>query len=339
MRRLVSFVCVVSLAANANAQIDRSTSKVGTTAAQFLKIGAGARAIALGGAFAALADDINAIYWNPSGLARIGGRGEATFNHAAWLVDTDYDFAAVSLNLANWGAVGLHVISFRVPEDLVRTYRFPEGTGQRFDASSFAMGVSYARNLTDRFSIGFTGKYIHERLWNETANAVALDFGTLYTTPFKELKVGAVISNFGTRMRLEGRDIFFNEDPLLEPGTVDQVPAQYRLEKYEIPLYLRLGLAVDVIRNGPVRVTAAADATHPNDNTEYVNSGVELSLNDILLLRGGYKSLFLRNSEQSFTFGAGLRYNAVGTHLKIDYGYADYGRLENVQFVSLSLQF
>jgi len=69
------------------------TYKTGTTAAQFLKIGVGSRAVGMGGAFTATADDITAIYWNPGGLAAAGGN-EAVFNHVAWFADMKYDFAA-----------------------------------------------------------------------------------------------------------------------------------------------------------------------------------------------------------------------------------------------------
>ena len=93
--------------AQSNPQETGAVHKAGSTAAQFLKIGAGARSIAMGGAYAAIADDILSIYWNPAGLARIGGNGEATFNHAEWLADTQYDFAAFSLNAGNFGSLGL----------------------------------------------------------------------------------------------------------------------------------------------------------------------------------------------------------------------------------------
>lgn len=322
-----------------HAQLTRSITRVGTTAAQFLKIAPSARAIALGGAFVAVADDIAAAYWNPAGLSLIPGGGEATFNHAKWLAETNFDFAAFSLNAGSFGTLGFAVTSFRVPEDLVRTYRFPDGTGERFDASSIALALSYARKLTDRFAIGLTGKYIQEQVWNESAQGVAIDFGTHYVTPFNSLRIGATISNFGTKMQLEGRDLYFNEDPLPEAGTVDQVPAEYRAGKYELPLTLRLGLAYDLIHQENMVFTITSDAVHANDNAEYVNSGAELNLRNILYLRGGYKALFLDNSEQSFTFGAGLRYDAVGTNLKIDFGYADYGRLENVQFVAFTVRF
>lgn len=321
------------------AQVNKSVSKVGTTVAQFLKIGAGARPIAMGGAYTALANDINAIYWNPAGIARIGGNGEATFNHAEWLADTQYDFAAFSMNLAKLGSIGLHVISFRTPDDVVRTIRSPQGTGQVWNYNSLAIGVTFARNLTDRFSIGLTGKFIQENIFNESAKGAAFDVGVLYQTPFKDLSLGAAITNFGTKMRLDGRDIFFNEDPLPEQGSVDQVPGKYRTENFEIPLNLRFGLAWKVAQNEDYSILAVADGSHPNDNAEYINSGVEIALRNIIFLRAGYKALYLQDSEQGATFGVGLRFDSVGANLKLDFSWADYGNLKDVKFVSFAIRY
>ena len=337
---LFGMTCWLALACNdLSAQESKSLSKVGTTAAQFLKFGAGARSIAMGSAFSAVSDDINAIYWNPAGLSRIPGSGEATFNHSEWLAETNYDFAAFTLNLPNFGTLGFQTVFFGTPDEPVRTVNSPSGTGQVWNATSIALGLSYARSLTDRFAIGFTGKFIQEKVFNETARGAAFDLGVLYHTPFKSLRLGAAITNFGTKMKLQGRDIFFNEDPLTEQGSVDQVPAEYRLASYEIPLNLRFGLAYDVIRNDNISIVAAADGAHPNDNTEFLNGGAELGLRKILYLRGGYKALFLRDSEQGLTLGFGLRYDTPGLNLKLDYAWADYGRLDNVQFVSFTIRY
>ena len=161
----------------------------------------------------------------------------------------------------------------------------------------------------------------------------------MYQTPFRNLSLGASITNFGTKMRLDGRDIFFNEDPLPEEGSVDQVPSKYRTESFEIPLTLRFGLAWTVMQDENMTILAAADGNHPNDNQESINSGVEISLGNIIFLRGGYKALFLDNSEQGATFGIGLRYDSVGLNLKLDFGWADYGRLEDVKFVSFAIRY
>ncbi len=337
---LLTCVFVASTLAQDNAQDVTSINRVGTTAAQFLKIGAGARAIGMGGAYTALATDILSIYWNPAGLARINGAGEAIFNHAEWLADTDYDFAAFSLNAGNLGSFGFHVVSFRTPEEPVRTVRNPEGTGQLWDANSISLGATFSRNLTDRFSIGITAKYVQESLFNVTARGAAFDLGVMYDTPFENVTLGAAISNFGTKMQLDGRDLFFNEDPATAgTGAVAEVPAKFRTDNFDMPLNLKFGLAWRVVQTEDLKIVAVADGGQPNDNTEFVNSGVEVGLKNVIFLRGGYKGLFLENNEQGATFGAGLRYDAVGTNLRIDFGWADFGRLDDIKFVSFAIKY
>ena len=333
-------VCGIALAGVGHAQRSQSISKVGTTAAQFLKIGAGARAIALGGAFAAVDGDISSLYWNPSGVAGIHG-GEATFDHGDWLADISYDFAAVAINLGEFGVLGGSIVSYRVPEDIVRTLENPEGDGRKFDASSLAIALSYARSLTDRFSVGITAKYIGERIWNERSQGFALDVGTLYRTPFNDLTIGASISNFGTKLQLEGRDVLFNQNiNENSEGGPRNIPAEYVLGKYELPLSFRIGLAMNVVKVSDTRLTVSVDATHPNDNAEYVNSGMELAFEETVFARLGYKSAFLLNSEQGFTWGFGLQYNIINQiGIKVDYASADYGRLKSIQFISLGLRF
>ncbi len=339
--RWMAVICVaVTLNGFAqNAQEASSVDRVGTTAAQFLKIGVGARPIALGGAYTAMANDILSIYWNPAGLSRVPGSGEAAFTHAEWLAQTDFDFAAFSLNLDGMGSVGVHVLSFRTPEEIVRTVDNPDGTGQTWEANSIALGLTYAISLTDQFSIGFSGKYLQESIFNLTAQGAAFDLGILYNTPLKGLTLGATISNFGTKMRLDGRDLFFNEDPLPDAGSVDQVPAKFRTDSYDLPLNLKFGLAWEVMNTEQVRVLAVADGVQPNDNSEYLNSGVEIGIQNVIFLRGGYKALLLENSEQGLTFGAGIQYDRVGTDFKFDFGWADYGRLNDVKFVSFSVRY
>lgn len=323
-----------------HAQLLRSTAKVGTTAGQFLKIGVGARALGMGSAQVAEVGDISSLYWNPAGLSRLEVNTELMFNHADWLADINYDVLGGVLGMGDWGTFGISIVSLRVPEELVRTVEFPEGDGRRWDASSLAMGVSYARNLTDRFSIGVTAKYVRESVWSESANGVALDIGTLYLSEIPGLTLGASISNFGSKMRLDGRDLYFNNYP---EGTISSgptnIPSAYRTLEYDLPLIFRIGVSYRTQLIEDVRLSAALDATHPNDNTEYVNSGVELGYRNILFGRVGYKSLFLRDSEQGFTWGLGFQYGIVGVAtIKVDYGFADYGRLKNIQYLAFGLR-
>ncbi|MEJ2634372.1 MAG: PorV/PorQ family protein [Calditrichia bacterium] len=325
--------------AQESSQTVSSINRVGTTAAQFLKIGAGARPIGMGGAYTAVSEDILSVYWNPAGLSRIIGSGEAAFNHANWLAETSYDFAAFSFNIGMIGSFGFHFISFRTPEQPVRTVDLPDGTGQYWSANMVSLGLTYAKNLTDQFSIGFTGKYVQEKIFNESAHGAAVDLGIFYKTPWKNLTLGAAIFNFGTKMHMDGSDLYNNVDPEAASGSVDAVAAKYRTENFDMPLSLRFGIAWQAVKNENLQIMTAVDGVQPNDNSQYLNSGLEIGLRRVIYLRGGYKALFQENSEQGLTFGAGIRYDVVGTHLKFDFGWADYGRLNNVQFVSLGIKY
>jgi Type IX secretion system protein PorV len=327
--------------APSSAQLFRSTAKVGTTSAQFLKIGVGARALGMGGTAAGVRGDISSIYWNPASLARLNINSELTFNHAEWLADINYDFVAGILPIGDLGMFGFSVVSLTMPDEPVRSEQFPEGDGRQWDAGALAIGISYSRSLTDRFSIGFTAKYVSENVWSENATGFAIDVGTLYVSEIEGLTLGASISNFGTDMKLDGRDLYFNEDPNGNVGSgPNNIPGQYRAEAYPLPLTFRIGIAWDIGLAEEFRVTPAIDATHPNDNTEYVNAGLEAAWREIVFGRVGYKSLWLRDSEQGLTWGVGIHYGITGVGtIKLDYAFADYGRLENIQYLSLGMSF
>jgi len=337
---LLSVLALLS-AADLHAQIFRDITKVGTTAGQFLKIGPGARALAMGGAYVGVSDDIYGVYYNPAGVAISKGNGQAAFNHVQWLAEVNYDFAAASLNVESLGTLFLTITSLSVSEEKVRTFDFPEGNGQFWDAGSVSFGVGFARSLTDRFSIGFHAKYIQESIWSTSARGFALDVGTYYVTPFNDLVIGASVSNFGSKMQLDGRDIQINYDPNGDPVTgPNNVPAKFEMDQYDLPLTFRIGFSMDVLKTRYIRVKAAMDATHPNDNVEYANFGAEVIYDELFFVRGGYKSLFLTDSEQSFTFGAGLLYEvAPGLNLNVNYAYGDFGRLKNIQYFDVGIVF
>jgi len=339
----ISFIIILIIASvlsiQTHAQLSDGTTKVGTTSAQFLKIGAGARAVGMGGAYSAMGNDIYSIYWNPAGLALSKHSTELAFNHASWLADISYDFAAASLNLGAAGVIAISFTSFGVPEDKVRTFANPEGDGRMWDANSMAFTLSYSKSLTDRFSVGFNGKYIRENIWNSSASSFAIDVGTLYRTPFNDLTISAAIFNFGSSMQLDGRDIQFNSDPddNIDTGP-NNIPSSYDTDAFALPLMFRFGLAMDVVKSRYLRLSAAADAVHPNDNSEYLNLGSEFAYDELLFLRIGYRQLFMNNSEGGLTFGGGIKYYfSDNLGVFINYAYADYGRLKSVHFFDLGL--
>lgn len=335
IRYTVILVLCLGVAAVACGQ---SLTKTGTTAAQFLKIGVGPRAIGMGGAFTATADDITSMYWNPGGLARTYA-SEAFFNHVSWFADIRFDYAGFSTQVPGLGTLGAFVSVVSMDEMEVRTIERPEGTGELFTAGALEVGLGYARNLTDDFAIGFNVKYVRENIWNETAAGVGVDIGTIYRIPIlNEFRIAASISNFGSKMKMQGRDIIMINQ--IGPGGGNLINTDLELGEYDLPLLFRVGVAVDAIKDETSRLTAAVDAVHPSDNTEYLNAGLEYGWNEILFARAGMKSLFERDTEQGLTLGVGVHYRVLdAVKVKVDYAYQDFGRLNGVHYLSLGVVF
>jgi opacity protein-like surface antigen len=318
----------------ANAQ----TTKTGTTSAQVLKLNVGPRAIGMGGAFTSVADDITSLYWNPGGSANIESN-EAYFNHTSLYLGINYDYSAIATNVRGFGTVGAFVSVLSSDDMPVRTVDQPEGTGEFFNYGAIVVGLNYSRFLTENFSIGFNAKYINESIWHMSATGFALDVGTLYKIPvLNELRIAASVSNFGTKMQMSGRDAIVNFPA--GAGGANLVNANLDMDKFDLPLLFRFGISADVIKDGTSRLTTAVDAIHPNDHTEYLNTGLEYAWNEIVHIRAGYNSLFEKNSEKGLTLGFGLYYRIVDLiKVKLDYAYQDFGRLKDVHYFSVGINF
>ena len=330
---LAGFLLIVSEGVQAQ-------SKVGTTAVPFLGISIAPRATAMGGAFSAVGNDVSSLYYNPGAVSRFG-KSQFSAAHTGWLVDTKLNWVGLVLNLDGINALGLSVTQLSYGEEIVTTVSQPEGTGEKWGASDLAASLSYARNLTDRFSIGGSVKYIQEKIWNETASAFAMDVGLLFITQFNDMRLGMSISNFGTDMQMDGRDLLRSHD--LDPdalGHNETIPSKLKTGSWPLPLLFRVGLAMDVVEIGAHRITLALDALRPSDNTEIVNIGSEIVLQNMVALRVGYKSLFRTESEEGLTLGCGLNMPlGPGFSGQFEYTFADFGLFEDIQMFSVGLMF
>ncbi|HWP82579.1 MAG TPA: PorV/PorQ family protein [Bacteroidota bacterium] len=318
----------------------QNLTKTGTTAAKFLSIPVGARALGMGGAFVALADDATGMYWNPAGIARAKQR-EVVLAHTEWIADIDFNYAGVILPLRDLGTVGVSFTSLNAGEMERTTEDQPDGIGEYFSAGSFAIGISFARNLTNWFSIGGNVKYISETIWNSGATGFAVDLGTLFTTPFPGLTFGAGISNFGGKMQIIGEDLLVQKDISPNKGNNPNINANLTTERFDLPLNLRIGIAYEAFADDWHTLVVAADASHPNDNAESINTGVEYSFfSRMIFIRAGYKGFGLREHEEEFTLGTGIQYN-VSEELgfKFDYAYESFGRLKNIHKLALGVVF
>ncbi|MFW5972809.1 MAG: PorV/PorQ family protein [Bacteroidota bacterium] len=323
-------------------QAQPAVSKAGTTAADFLQIGVGPRAMAMGGAFVAQANDASALYWNPAGLANLPN-GEVIVAHSSWLADVTFGYAGVALPTGRFGTFGASVTILNVPEMLVRTEDRPEGTGEMFDAGDMAIALSYGRTITDRFSIGATGKFIQQRIWHSSANAFAVDIGTQFRTDFfGGMIIGASIYNFGTDMRMGGRNMrtFVDPDPRSE-GNNSRVPANYETSSWSLPLNFQIGVTARPIDTRMHQMLVSVDATHPSANYESINVGGEYGFQNRVFFRGGYNALFLAEAEGGLAAGFGVNQPLPyeGGAVKLDYAFRAAGRLGGVHIVGFGVTF
>lgn len=338
MKKIITLIILITLPVSSFCQ---GFSKVGTAAAQFLKIGVGARTVGMGETFAAV-NDVSALYWNPAGITNLKSISVGV-SHSQWFAELFHNYAGLAIPLSESDVLGISALSLSTNEQEVTTVEQPEGTGVFYNVSDIAIGLSYARALTDRFSVGVTAKYIQQTAHNVSASTVALDIGTYLRTGFHNLVIAMCVSNFGGNMQLEGRDLITLAD--INKGISGEYNPDARLktEPWPLPLNFRVGVAMDIVggvdpffQSKYHRFTMALDGSHPNDNLERVNIGGEYSWNDTFFARFGYK---INYDIERWTFGAGVKLNVGHQRVGFDYALVDYYDLGKVSRFSLELRF
>jgi hypothetical protein len=342
MKKLISIIFIIILIniSDICAQFQTEVSGVGTHAAEFLVIGVGARAMAMGGAYAAVANDPTALYYNPAGIVWMDNI-QVEIMHNEWLVDTDYDFIGATMPLPFWNSsIGLSFIMLNFGEQAVRTVERPEGTGETYSATNYAFALTFATALTDNFSFGMSGKYIQEKIWHAVGGAAALDLGIFYNTPFKGLRLGMSMSNYGGELSLNGRDLDTTVDPDPANDGVWRVPVTYKTNGYPLPLLFRFGLSYEQYLGDFGTVILATDLNHPSNSTEYINLGIEYGYAGIFFLRAGYENLYEQDAINGLTLGGGVDYMMPGViGFRVDYAFSDWGPFKSAHRFSLGLTF
>jgi hypothetical protein len=301
---------------------------VGTAVAQFLEIGIGARAVSLGEAYTAVTNDAGSVFWNPAGLVD-AGKIDLYTSYNTWPADLALGGLSLALNLGRMGTFAFSSV-FLMSEDMeITTMLEPGGTGNTFNLTNTTYGLSYARYLTDRVSVGATAKLVQEKYGEYGYSTWALNIGTLYRTSFRGLTLGMSILHFGPEVRFSGEFIDYS-DPL----SVD-VDEPRSFETYSLPINFRLGASIHAWETGPHLLVLAGDMVHPNNNLEEYNFGFEYSLNRSYFLRGGYQ---LVTDEGGLSLGAGARLN-IGNMggVAIHYAFSNLGILTSSHQFTLIL--
>ena len=302
-------------------------AKVGTMGAQFLKIDLDARSVAMASASMANCNDAGATFSNPAGLVQVENSSFIAC-YAPWFVDINISGGALAHNFGAIGVLGVHFIYLDSGEMEETTVDNQQGTGQTFSVSNFALGFSYARRLTDKFSVGGNLRWIHEDLWVSSTSVYGVDVGLIYDTGFRSVRMGMTIRNFGSKFSLP--DTYQDYDN----GLALTEKSEYL--EYDLPIEFAFGLAMNPLSTPEHRITVALDGVHPSDNYERLHFGAEYGFLETAFLRAGY---IFRHDTAGLNAGAGVYLPMSGYRLGVDYAFSNYTILDNVHRFSLRFNF
>jgi hypothetical protein len=334
IRLFFSSVALVILALSAvlpgvlYAQTSLGGQRVGTSSGSFLRIGVGARAAAMGGAYVAVCDDITACAWNPAGLVHVIGN-ELAFNYISWPADINYSHACYGMPVEMLdGTVAFQFGSLST--DLMETTEYhPYGTGRKFSFNDWLAGVSVAKSFTDRFSGGFGVKYVREELGVElggpVTNSVVMDAGTYYRIGPRNMRLAVALTNFGSDMSPSGSFQRMTSIGLTEADYEGFAPATE----------FRFGIALEPVERDWLKTLVDIELSHPADNEETFRLGGEAIFLDVLAVRAGHDT---NADELKTSLGVGATADVLSVGASFDYAatFSDY--LGTVHRFSLTLR-
>jgi hypothetical protein len=263
-------------------------SDPGSAGALFLRFGLGARASAMGEAYAAVAEDATSVFWNPGAMPAVLGT-HLSLVHNEYFQSLRFEQAAIT-HETKWGTFGV-MFSGLYMDDMDRRVDTPSdvplGT---FGAYDVAVAVAYGRYIVPNVAIGISIKPIYQRIDELSASGIAFDAGIYHVSRIPGVKLAATVANLGT-------------------------PMKFDTEEYALPRYARIGASYE--REMPEldgRILLTFDAMFPNDDGVREHIGGEYSYKRMVALRAGYKAGY---DSQGATFGLGVVYHDIG----LDYAF------------------
>jgi len=328
MKSKIVFLMLILLVVSLNPAYAGNDRRIGTAGAQELRIPIGSRGTALGGAILADVKGIEAVHWNPAGLANLEGI-EAMFSHQPYLADINVNFAGVANTIEGFGTIGVAAKIVSIGDMEETTEEFPDGSGRTFGPSLSVISMSYARILTNRVAFGITGKFVYERIFEVSASGVAFDAGVIYDPGWHGVKLGMVLKDYGPQMKFSGMG--FNR-------SLDNRPGRPIAASFDLPSSLNIGMSYTATM-GLNQTMVSGNFINNNYSMDMWQGGVEYVYDGKYALRGGYNYSSQENWQYGLTLGGGLTYDFSGTKITFEYTWADADVFDANQYFTLKLQF
>jgi len=345
MRRtaLIALVLVVTLAGLGWAQ---SSERAGSIGVLFLKLGTSPRVAAMGNAYVGVADDVSGVFLNPVSIVHVEGH-QFFFSSMQYMVDMQAMSAIWSVPIQGriGGRLAVHYTGLYSGDMAMTTADDIDGseTDKNFTWNELALGLTYGRTFTDRFSLGVGAKYVRTDVADWYSHTVAFDVGTLYKTGWRNLRLGMSVTNFGPDMKFKGdyRNTW--------AASIWQVGVDEEFGDFALPMTFQVGIADELYTADQMRLTGTLDYSHPNDLAERLHLGAEFAYDEMFFLRAGYftdvESPETREGDDSddsalnryweFRFGGGV----IISNFVIDYAWQDIEDLESAHRFSLGYSF
>ena len=307
-----------------------AVTKVGTSAANWLKVESGTRGIAMGGSQVASGRGISGAYYNPASIAFIEG-SEVYYSKSNYLAGITHNTIGYGTRLTPTDYFALHLFYLDSGDMEVTTVPSPNGTGEMFNVLDISLRLIYGKQLTDRLRIGGSIKYIREEIYTMQMQSFVFDLGSNFNTGIYGLKLGMSVSNFGPDVQFTGEGL----NKVVPDSTDISGKLSKITQKFSVPLVFRLGIEKYLIGEDEEsinRLTVSADAINPIDYTVYVGIGAEYSWNNMAFIRGG---THLFHDTAGLSLGGGLKWSMVA----VDYAYVNYGILKETHQFGISLNF
>ncbi|MCP4569330.1 MAG: PorV/PorQ family protein [FCB group bacterium] len=330
MKHKVIILMIVLLVVSLSSAYAGNDRRIGTAGAQELRIPVGSRGTAMGGSVIADVSGVEAIYWNPAGLAYTTGT-EAMFSHQPYLVDIDVNFAGAATTIEDFGTIAAAVKVVSIGDMEETTDDEPDGTGRIYSPTMSVLSLSYSRILTNRVVFGITGKVVYENIFDVTATGTAFDIGFIYNPDWRGLKIGMVIKNYGPEMRFSGRGF---------ETTVDSRQASPKGASFDLPSSFNLGISYDFINQGQNLATVSGNFVSNNYSLDLWQGGAEYVYDDKYALRAGYNYSTQDSWLYGLSLGAGVKLDFQGTTIGIDYSWTETEDVFDAnQYITLKVQF
>ena len=286
-------------------------NRIGTAGAAELLIAVGSRGTAMGGAVVANSYGVDAIFWNPAGLAWLEGT-EAMATRLPYIADIDVTYIAIGKQIEDFGTIALSIKVVSVGKIEETTELLPNGTGSIFEPTMAVIGLTFAKAVSTQVNFGITGRYIREEIFEVSASGLSFDFGFTYEPRIYGLTLGLAIRNYGP-------DIVFSGSGF--ENAVAGRPLASTEAGSELPTSIDLGIAYNFLNEGLNSATMSYNFRSNNLSNDNWNGGVEYVYDERYALRAGYLYSSQNNFLYGFSLGAGVSVD-LGEDARVTFEYS-----------------